>query len=106
MIQMLKDMLRTYVLNFSGCWEKYLPLVQFVYNNGYHSNIRMAPYEALYGKKCRTPLSWVEIGETRLIGLELVQDTTEKIKRIQERLRTSQSRQKSYVDRWRWNLEF
>ena len=66
----------------------------------------MAPYEALYGKQCRTPLCWSEVGERRLIGPELVQLTAEKIDVIRERLKTAQSRQKSYADRRQKDLEF
>ena len=99
-------MLRACILDFSRSWEKHLPLVEFAYNNGHHSSIGMAPYEALYGQKCRTPLCWVETREIGLIRPEIVQTTTDKIKRIQEKMRTSQSRQKSYADQRRRNLEF
>jgi len=71
-IQMLEDMLRACILDFSGSWEKHLPLVEFAYNNGHHRSVRMAPYKALYGQKCRTPLCWVETKEIGLIGLEIV----------------------------------
>ena len=80
--------------------------MEFAYNNSYHSSIDMAPYEDLYGKQCRTPLCWSEVGERRLIGPELVQLTAEKIDVIRERLKTAQSRQKSYADRFRKDLEF
>ena len=99
-------MLRACILDFLGSWEKHLPLVEFAYNNGHHSSIRMAPYELLYERKCRTPLCWVEIEETRLIGREIVQTTTGKIKRTQKKMRTSQSCQKSYANQRRRNLEF
>jgi len=75
-------MLRACILNSSGSWEKQLLLVEFTYNNRHHSSIGMALYEALYGRKCRTPLCWVEIEKIGLIGPEIVQTTTEKIKRI------------------------
>ena len=67
------------VLEDKGSWDKYLPLVEFAYNNSFHSSIGMAPYEALYGRKCRSPLCWYEVGERNLLGPELVQETTEKI---------------------------
>ena len=98
MIQTLEDMLRLCVLDFGSDWEKHLPLVEFAYNNGFQSSIGMAPYEALYGRKCRSPVCWTEVGERRLLGPEIVQLTTEKVKLIQERLRVAQSRYKSYVD--------
>jgi len=85
-------MLKACILDFSGSWEKQLPLLEFTFNNGYHSSIGMAPYETLYEQKCRTPLYWVEIREIALIRPEIVQTTTEKIKRIQEKMRISQSR--------------
>ena len=62
-IQTLEDMLRMCVLDFKGSWDQYLPLVEFAYNNSYHSSIGMAPYEALYGRRCRSPLCWTEVGE-------------------------------------------
>ena len=98
MMQTLEDILKACILDFLGSWEKQLPLVEFTYNNGHHSSIGMAPYEALYGRKCRTPLCWVETEKIGFIGPEIVQTTTEKIKKIQERIRTSQSHQKSYTD--------
>ncbi|GKE48377.1 putative reverse transcriptase domain-containing protein [Tanacetum coccineum] len=66
-------------MNFRGSWDVHLPLVEFSYNNSYHSSVRCAPFEALYGRKCRSPIMWVEVGEGQLIGPELVQETTEKI---------------------------
>ena len=105
-IQTLEDMLRACVLDLGGNWEEHLPLVEFAYNNSFHSSIGMAPFEALYGRKCRSPIYWDEVGERKLLGPELVQITTEKIKLIRERLRTAQSRQKNYADRRRRDLEF
>ena len=105
-IQTLEDMLRACVLDFQGSWNKYLPLVEFAYNNSYHSTIDMAPYEALYGRKCRSPIHWDEIGEKKFLGPELVQRTTEAVKKIRKRMLTTQSRQKSYADTRRRDLEF
>ena len=105
-IRTLEDMLRACVLNFKGSWEKYLSLVEFSYNNSYHSSIDMAPYEALYGRKCKSPLCWEEVGERKLLGLEIIQMTSEKINLIRERLQTAQSRQKSYYDDSRREVEF
>ena len=97
-IQTLEEMLRLCVLDFKGSWEVPLPLVEFAYNNSYQASIGMAPYEALYGRKCRSPICWTEVGDKALIGPELDQVTTEKIKLIRQRIKTAQSRQKSYAD--------
>ncbi|GFY87070.1 hypothetical protein Acr_05g0007090 [Actinidia rufa] len=105
-IQTLEDMLRLCVLDFQGNWEMHLPLVEFAYNNSFHASIGMAPYEALYGRKCRSPICWTEVGERQMLGPEIVQLTTDKIKVIQQRLQTAQSRQKSYADIRRRELEF
>ncbi|GJR87017.1 reverse transcriptase domain-containing protein [Tanacetum coccineum] len=105
-IQTLEDMLRACVMDFGGSWDTHLPLVEFSYNNSYHASIKCAPFEALYGRKCRSPVIWTEVGENQLIGPELVQETTEKIFLIKERLKTARSRQKSYADKRRKPLEF
>ncbi|XP_052723719.1 uncharacterized protein LOC108344536 [Vigna angularis] len=105
-IQTLEDLLRTCVLDHMGIWDEVLPLIEFTYNNSFQSSIGMAPFEALYGRKCRTPLCWFQEGENILTGPELVQQTTDKVKLIQERLKTSRSRQKSYADKRRRPLEF
>ena len=105
-IQSLEDLLRACVLEQKGSWESFLPLIEFTYNNSFHSTIGMAPYEALYGRRCRTPLCWVESGENLILGPDMIQQTTEKVKIIQERMRAAQSRQKSYHDKRRKDLEF
>ncbi|RVW66686.1 Transposon Ty3-I Gag-Pol polyprotein [Vitis vinifera] len=105
-IQILEDMLRACVLDFGGNWADYLPLAEFAYNNNYQSSISMAPYEALYGRPCRSPLCWIEMGESHLLGPEIVQENTEKIQLIKEKLKTAQDRQKSYADKRRRPLEF
>ena len=69
-------MLRACVLEFSGNWDKYLPLVEFLYNNSYHASIKMSPYEALHGRRCCTPLCWCEIGQKIPGGPEMTQDMT------------------------------
>nr|GEY95287.1 putative reverse transcriptase domain-containing protein [Tanacetum cinerariifolium] len=97
-IQMLEDMLRACVIDFGGSWNIHLPLAEFSYNNIYHSSIRFAPFEALYGRKCRSPVLWVETGDSRLIGPELVQETTDKVVMIRDRLNAARDRQKSYTD--------
>ncbi|GKD56080.1 putative reverse transcriptase domain-containing protein [Tanacetum coccineum] len=91
-IQTLEDMLRACVLDFRGSWDVHLPLVEFSYNNSYHSSVRCAPFEALYGRKCRSPILWAEVGEGQLIGPELVQETTEKISQIKDRLKAARDR--------------
>ncbi|GJY99793.1 putative reverse transcriptase domain-containing protein [Tanacetum coccineum] len=86
--------------------DVHLPLVEFSYNNSYHSSVRCAPFEALYGRKCRSPIMWAEVGEGQLIGHELVQETTEKISQIKDRLKAARDHQKSYADKRRKPLEF
>ena len=105
-IQTLEDMLRSCVLQFKGHWNEYLPLAEFTYNNSYHSSIEMSPYEAMYGKQCRTPLCWNETGEKKLLGPEIVQATVDKVNVIRAKLKAAQDRQKSYVDKRRKGLEF
>ena len=99
-------MLRLCVLQFKGHWNEYLPLEEFTYNNSYHSCIEMSPYEALYGKQCCTPLCWNETGEIKLLGLEIVQETVDKVNVIRAKLKATQDRQKSYADKRRKDLEF
>ncbi|GJZ14000.1 putative reverse transcriptase domain-containing protein [Tanacetum coccineum] len=105
-IQMLEDMLRACAIDFGGGWDVHLPLAEFSYNNSYHTSIRCAPFEALYGRKCRSPVLCAEIGEGSLIGPELVQETTDKVVVIKERLQAARDRQKSYADNRRKPLEF
>ena len=105
-IQTLEDMLRACIIDFKGSWDDHLPLIEFAYNNRYHSSIQMAPYEALYGRKCRSPIGWFDVGETKLIGPDVIQQAVDKVKLIQERLLAAQSRQKSYADNRRRDLEF
>nr|GFA21921.1 putative reverse transcriptase domain-containing protein [Tanacetum cinerariifolium] len=105
-IQTLEDMLRAYVLDFGGSWDVYLPLVELSYNNSYHSSVRCASFEALYGRKCRSPIMWDEVGEGQLIGPELVQETNKKISHIKDRLKAARYRQKSYADKRKKPLEF
>ncbi len=99
-------MLRAYVINFSGNWDAHLPLVEFSYNKNYHTNIKATPCEALYGRKCRSPLCWAEVGDKHMTGPELIQETTDKIFQIRDRLKAARDRQKSYADQRRKPLEF
>ena len=105
-IQVLEDMLRACVLDHRGSWEEHFPLVEFAYNNSYQASIQVAPYEALYGRPCRSPLCWTEVGESSITGPDLIRDTSEKVSLIRQRLLTAQSRQKSYADVRRRPIEF
>nr|GEX71240.1 putative reverse transcriptase domain-containing protein [Tanacetum cinerariifolium] len=104
--QMLEDMLCAYVIDFRSSWDRHLPLVEFSYNNSYHISIKAAPYEALYERKYRIPVCWSEVGDSQLIGLELIRDTNEKIVQIKNRLLTARSHQKSYAGKRTKPLEF
>ncbi|GKD72923.1 reverse transcriptase domain-containing protein [Tanacetum coccineum] len=81
-IQTLEDMLRACVIDFGKGWERHLPLVEFSYNNSYHASIKAAPFEALYGRKCRSPVFWAKVGDVQLTGPETIHETTEKIVQI------------------------
>ncbi|GKG14051.1 reverse transcriptase domain-containing protein, partial [Tanacetum coccineum] len=81
-IQTLEDMLRAYAIDFVKGWVNHLPLVEFSYNNSYHTSIKAAPFEALYGRKCHSPICWAKVGEVQLTGPKIVQETTEKIIQI------------------------
>ena len=105
-IQILEDMLRACVLDFEGRWGEYLPNAEFAYNNSYQASIGMAPFEALYGRPCRSPLCWAEKEERINLGPQFVRETTERVQFIRDRLKTAQSRQKSYADNRRRPLEF
>ena len=81
-IQVLEDMLRACVLDHMGSWEEHFPLVEFTYNNTYQASIQMVPYEALYGRSCRSPLCWTEVGESSITCPNLIRDTSEKVSLI------------------------
>ncbi|GJU47322.1 putative reverse transcriptase domain-containing protein [Tanacetum coccineum] len=93
-IQTLEDMLRACVIEFGKGWVNQLP----IYNNSYHASIKAAPFEALYGRNYRSPVCWAEVGEVQLTGLEIVQETTEKVIQIKQRIQAARDRQKSYAD--------
>nr|GEZ96745.1 putative reverse transcriptase domain, ribonuclease H-like domain, aspartic peptidase domain protein [Tanacetum cinerariifolium] len=105
-IQTLEDMLRACVIDFGKGWVKHLPLVEFSYNNSYHASIKVAPYEALYGRKCRSLVCWAVVGEAQHTGPEMIQEVTEKIILIKQRIQAAQDRQKSYADRKQKPMEF
>ncbi|XP_070020545.1 uncharacterized protein [Nicotiana sylvestris] len=105
-VQILEDMLRACVIDFGGQRDIFFPLAKFSYNNSYQSSIEMAPFEALYGWRCHLPVGWLEPGDAKLYGTDLVKDALKKVKLIQERLRLAQSRQKSYADQKACDLSF
>ncbi|GKF72218.1 putative reverse transcriptase domain-containing protein, partial [Tanacetum coccineum] len=105
-IQTLEDMLRACVIKFGKVWVNHLPLVEFSYNNSYHASIKAAPFEALYGQKCRSPMCWAEVGEVQLTSPEIIQETTEKIIQIKRIIQAARDRQKSYADLKRKPMEF
>nr|CAD39388.2 OSJNBb0016B03.9 [Oryza sativa Japonica Group] len=104
--QILEDMLRACVLDFGKTWDKSLPYAEFSYNNSYQASIQMAPYEALYGRKCRTPLLWDQVGESQVFGPDILREAEAKVRIIRDNLKVAQSRQKSYADNRRRDLEF
>ncbi|GJZ45533.1 putative reverse transcriptase domain-containing protein [Tanacetum coccineum] len=105
-IQTLEDMLRACAIDFGKGWVNHFPLVEFSYNNSYHASIKAAPFEALYGRKCRSPVCWTEVGEAQILGPKLIQETTEKIIQIKQRMQAARDRQKSYADLKRKPMEF
>ncbi|GJX48506.1 putative reverse transcriptase domain-containing protein [Tanacetum coccineum] len=105
-IQTLEDMLRACVIDFGNGWDRHLPLVEFSYNNSYYMSIKAAPYEALYGRKCCSPICWAKVGDAELTGPEIIHETTEKIFKIRDRMQAARDRQKSYADKRRRPLEF
>ncbi|GKC18275.1 putative reverse transcriptase domain-containing protein [Tanacetum coccineum] len=105
-IQTLVDMLRACVIDFEKVWVNHFPLVEFSYNNSYHASIKAAPFEALYSQKCRSPVCWAEVREVQLTGLEIVQETIEKIIQIKKRIQAARDRQKSYANLKHKPMEF
>ncbi|GJR22360.1 putative reverse transcriptase domain-containing protein [Tanacetum coccineum] len=105
-IQTLEDMLRACVLDFGKSWDRHLPLVEFSYNNSYHTSIKVAPFKALYGRKCRSPICWAEVGDNQLTVLEIIHETTKKIIQIRSRIQAARDRQKSYFDVRRKPIEY
>ncbi|GJW14287.1 putative reverse transcriptase domain-containing protein [Tanacetum coccineum] len=93
-------------MNFGKGWEKHLPLVEFSYNNSYHASIKAAPFEALYSRKCRSHVCWVEVRDVQLTGPEIIHETTKKIVKIRQHLQVARDRQRSYANVRRKPLEF
>jgi hypothetical protein len=104
--QIIEDMLHACVLTDGSKWDKHLPLAEFSYNNSYQESIKMSPFEALYGRPCRTPLSWSESSERVIFGPDIVTEAEEKVNQIQANILAAQSRQKSYANKRRNPLKF
>jgi hypothetical protein len=102
--QVLENMLRACALKYERSWDKSLHNAEFSYKNSYQSSLKMAPFEALYGQKCITPLYWNQTGESQVFGLEILQEAEKQVQIVRENLKTAQSRQKSYVDNKRREL--
>jgi hypothetical protein len=102
----LEDMLRACVIHYGKDWDKCLSLAEFSYNNSYQSSLKMAPFEALYGRRCRTPLNWSQAREREIFGLDLVLEAEDKVRVIKKNLKAAQDKQKSYHDKRRKPLQF
>ena len=90
--------MRACALDYGSSWDDNLPYAEFSYNNNYQASLETTPFEALYGRRCMTPLMWDEVGDRQLFGLDLIKESEEKVKLIRDRLKVAQSRQKSYAD--------
>jgi hypothetical protein len=99
--QILEDMLRACALKYGKSWDKSLSYAEFSYNNSYQARIKMSPYEALYGRQCRTPLFWSQTGESQVFGPEVLKDAEKQVQMVRESLKVAQTRQKSYADKRR-----
>ncbi|GJT85132.1 putative reverse transcriptase domain-containing protein [Tanacetum coccineum] len=99
-------MLRICAIDFGKGWINHFPLVEFLYNNSYHASIKAAPFKALYGRKCCSPVCWTEVGEAQILGPELIQETTKKIMQIKQRMQAARDRKKSYADLKRKPMEY
>jgi hypothetical protein len=97
--RVLEDMLRMHVMHQPKKWEDYLPLVEFSYNNGYQESLKMSPFEALYGRKCRIPISWDNLVDRITLGPEMLKEMEQEVVRIKKNMKVAQDRKKSYVDK-------
>jgi hypothetical protein len=102
--QILEDMLRACVMEYPGSWDKNLQWAEFSYNNSYQESLKMAPFKALYGQQCRTPLNWIEPGEKAIFGPDIVVEVEAMVRRIQENLKATKLRQESYANKRRQPL--
>jgi hypothetical protein len=98
-------MLRACTLQYGRIWDKSLPYAEFSYNNSYQESLKMAPFEMLYGRRCRTPLFWNETGEWKVFGPDILQEAEKQVHMVREK-RVAQSMQKSYADHRRRELSF
>nr|GFC75687.1 putative reverse transcriptase domain-containing protein [Tanacetum cinerariifolium] len=105
-IQTLEDMLRACAIDFRKGWVNHLVLVKFSYNNSYQASTKVAPFEALYSQKCCSPVCWTKVGEAQIFGPKLIQETTEKIIQIKQKIQAARDRQKSYADKKRKPMDF
>nr|CAD1842405.1 unnamed protein product [Ananas comosus var. bracteatus] len=99
-------MLRACVIDYKGSWASHLRMAEFAYNNSYQASIGMAPFKVLYGRKCRSPICWSDVGKHAALGRDILREAEEKVRLVRERLLTAQSRQKSYSDKCRRDLKF
>jgi hypothetical protein len=97
--QILEDMLRACTLKYGKSWDKSLPYAKFSYNNSYQASIKMVPFQALYGRQCRTPLFWSQMGESQVFGLKVLKDAEGQVRMTKENLKVAQSHKKSYADK-------
>jgi transposase InsO family protein len=104
--QILEDLLRACALQYGRNWDKSLPYAEFSYNNSYQESLKMAPFEMLYGRRCRTPLFWNETGERKVFGPDILQEAEKQVRMVRENLQVAQSRQKSNADHRRRELIF
>jgi hypothetical protein len=104
--QILKDMLRACVMENQCSWDKHLSLAEFSYNNSYQESLKMVLFEVLYGRRCHTPLNWVEPGEKVIFGPDLVNEVEATVHHIQNNLKVAKSRQESYANKRRQPLQF
>ena len=104
--QVLEDMLRACAIQYGTSWDKCLSYAEFSYNNSYQASLKKSPFEALYGRKCRTPLYWDQIGEKQLFGPDIIEDAEQMVQTVRENLKIAQARQKSYADGKRRDLTF
>jgi hypothetical protein len=104
--QVIEDMLRMYVMDKPSKWEDYLHLVKFAYNNRYQTSIKMSPFEALYGRKCNTPVRWDNPIDRAVVGPDLLREMEEQMIKIKQNLKDYQDRRKSYADKGRNHREF
>jgi hypothetical protein len=97
--QILKDMLRACVLEHPGSWDQNLPWAEFSYNNSYQESLKMAPFEVLYGRRCRTPHNWIDPREKMIFGPDIVEEAKPIVHRVQDNLKAAKSRQETYVNK-------